>query len=104
MKVTPWNNGMHLRSGGGYGFTIKQKDMDIFRREWRVVRLKLDGILDYIEVNIDKDSFWNHSCSHLIKKEIGVWFRVNHIIPWRKAHPPQLSLEHTALNKFKLKK
>lgn len=100
MIVTAWNNGMHLSSGGGYGVTIKKEDIHNFRREWGVIRLKLAGRSGYVDVNIDKDSFWNYSCPHLIKKEIGAWFREKNIIPWHT----QLRLEHITANRFKLRK
>lgn len=69
-----WNS-----TGGGYGLTISSlKDRNKFlKRKWGTVTLRLvahEGGRDRIaEANINKDSLWDGTCPHLIKKEIGQW-------------------------------
>ena len=64
-------------TGAGYGLTISSvEDRDRFlNRKWRTVILHLvAGEKRYVaEANIDKDSLWDGTCPHLIKKEIGQW-------------------------------
>ena len=58
MIVTAWKNGTPLPSGAGYGVKVAASDRDrYFDRNWKSVRLFLEGNPDGIEVNIDKPSF-----------------------------------------------
>jgi hypothetical protein len=85
MIVTVWNNGFHHADGNGYGLKIDVRDRDaFFRREWKTVLLELDGESTPIEVNIDKDSFWNETCRELISVRIGKWMIKNKLAPWEK--------------------
>lgn len=92
ISATAWNNGRNHRSGAGYGLTISAFDRDqFFRRQWGSVRLRI-GNGDPFSVNIDKPSFWEGSCRHLISAEIGRWMLANRLAPWPRYHPPNFSL------------
>ena len=76
MIVTAWNNGMHARSGAGYGFKVSVEDRDAyFQQDWEVILLELDGEAQPMEVNINKTSFWNETCHELIHNKVGQWLR-----------------------------
>lgn len=105
MIVTAWNNGSHSKSGSGYGIKLDASDRDrCFDRDWKSVRLSLEGVPDVIEVNIDKPSFWGIMCRELISAEIGRWLISNGLVPWPRRNPPKLSLEHSEGNHFRLRK
>jgi hypothetical protein len=103
MKVKAWNNGNHRTDGNGYGVKIEARDRDaILHREWKVILLELEGESASVEINIDKDSFWNSGCRELISVGIGRWLIHNQLAPWVKGHPPVLTLEPITLNRFRL--
>ncbi len=104
MEVTAWNNGSHHNSGAGYGFKLTCEDRDrFFKNEWGKIYLRLPGSGEEVEVNIDKDSFWNDSCRELISKEIGVWLISSGLAPWKTGQPPKLILEQKHENHFEVK-
>ena len=101
MIITAWNNGKHHASGAGYGFRVDLVDRDrYFRREWGTAVLHLQGSLEPVVVNIDKDSFWGPVCRELISKEIGHWLSLNKMAPWHKRRPPKLMMKSTGANEF----
>ena len=105
MIVTAWNNGMHARSGAGYGFKISVEDRDTyFQPDWDVILLELDGEPQPMEVNINKASFWNVTCHELIHINIGRWLRSQGLAPWSKGNPPKFILEPIGGNRFKVSK
>ena len=105
MIVTAWNNGTHSKSGAGYGVRLDANDRDrFFKREWKSIRLSLEGTSDVIEVNIAKQSFWGPACRELISAEIGRWLLHNGLAPWPKGNPPRISLKHIESNRFLLMK
>ena len=104
MIVTAWNNGMHNKSGAGYGLKIDASDRDeIFNPDWEFIVLNLENFPETIKVNINKPSFWGKNCRELIKKEIGIWLISNGLVPWPKGKPPKLSLDNISENKFQVK-
>ena len=103
MIVTAWNNGDHFKSGAGYGVKLDASDRDrFFQRDWKRIRLSLEGTSGVIEVNIAKPSFWGTTCRELISAEIGRWLIRNGLAPWPKGNPPRLTLEHIDSNQFLL--
>jgi len=103
MVVTAWNNGTQLKSGAGYGVKLNARDRDrFFQRDWKSIRLSLEGTSDVIEVNIAKSSFWGTTCRELISAKIGRWLIRNGLAPWPKGNPPKLSLELIEGNQFLL--
>jgi hypothetical protein len=105
MIATAWNNGAHSRSGIGYGFKISSADRDAyFKREWKVILIEIEGEADTLEVNIDKDSFWDKTCRELTSVEIGHWLRRNGLAPWPLGNPPVFTLEPLADNRFRIHK
>lgn len=103
MKVKAWNNGSSSPDGNGYGLKITTHDRDaFFRREWKTIWLELAGESDPVEINIDKNSFWNNTCRELISVRIGRWLIRNRLAPWRKGYPPVLVLKQVEEKRFKL--
>lgn len=103
MIVKAWNNGSHQLDGNGYGIKIPARDRDqYFDTNWKSISLELDGRVKPIEVNIDKESFWNDTCRELISKEIGKWLIENHFGQWQARHPPELELQKVGDRKFHL--
>jgi hypothetical protein len=81
-EVKAWNNGAHHPTGGGYGLKVPPIDRDrYFIRSWGTVRLIGFGD-EPIEVNIDKDSFWDPTCRELISADLGRWMIAQRIAPW----------------------
>ena len=96
MIAKAWNNG-----GRGYGIQIQAVDRyKYFKREWKTVRLYLQGESQPILVNIDKDSFWTPSCGELIKKEIGTWLENHGKKTWDYDNPPILMVEPISERNF----
>ena len=96
-----WNNGQHNASGDGYGLKISASDRDTyFRREWRVVTLRLKGREHLAIVNIEKESFWNDTCRELISKQIGGWLIENGCAPWPPRNPPNVRIKSIAEGEF----
>ena len=105
MIVNAWNNGMYSPDGNGFGIKLDPKDRDkYFDKGWKSIQIELEGELESIEVNIDKPSFWNDSCSELISVEIGKWMIKNSLVPWEKRNPPKLELTRIIRNQFRLRK
>src|SRR5262245_43335178 len=103
MIVTAWKNGTPSKTGAGYGVKLDARDRDhFFDRNWKTVRLLLEGTPDVTEINIDKPSFWGTTCRELISAEIGRWFIRNGLTPWPKGNPPKLSLTFIEGNLFLL--
>ena len=96
MIVTAWNNGLHRKTGAGYGLKIEVSDRDrYFKESWKTVFIHLpNGRI--AEVNTDKPSFWNDSCNdscrELIKHEIGKWLIEIGEVPWSPGAPPKFKL------------
>ena len=96
-----WNNGEKHKSGAGFGIKISALNRDIFfNRKWETVFLDLEGGSSSIEVNVDKESFWNPDCGELINKEIGLWFMENKIENWQRGKPYGLKLTVTGVASF----
>jgi hypothetical protein len=91
---TAWKGGSASRtSPAGYGIKIDHYDRDRhFKREWRTVRLLIDGLPHPVTANIDKDSFWNDTCRELISADIGRWMLSSGIAPWPRGRPPKFRL------------
>jgi hypothetical protein len=103
MKVKAWNNGSYSPDGNGYGLKITAHDRDaFFRQEWKTIWLELAGESEPVEINIDKDSFWNDTCRELISVRIGKWLLKNKLAPWRKGSPPVLTLKQVEGKRFLL--
>jgi hypothetical protein len=103
ISATAWNNGAHRRSGAGYGLSVSASDRDqFFRREWGTVRLQIDNGRPF-GVNIDKPSFWDSSCLHLIKAEIGRWLLASRLAPWPHRQPPRVELVPRADRLFEIR-
>jgi len=102
MIWTAWNNGSHLRSGGGYGFKIEAADRDRhISRAWKTVLVDLPGPEQAtVEVNIDKKSFWSSTCREIVSHVIGKWLIANGYAPWRCSTPPKFSVVETARRHF----
>lgn len=104
MVVVVWNDGAKNPRGLGYGIRIIKKDRDkYFKREWKTVKIKIDGTDTVVVGNIDKMSFWCSSIQ-IISKELGKWFIENGIADWPKGHPPRLCLTPCDGNEFVLTK
>ena len=103
--ATAWNNGRWHASGAGYGLKISVADRDLFfRREWRTVTLQLVGgcgVAD-VEVNCDKNSFWNGTCRELVARDIGRWLLHLGLAPWPKGRPPRFNMSPTATGVFRV--
>ena len=103
MKITAWNNGMHNKSGSGYGFKVSKIERDrVFKKEWKSIYLSIPGNINAVEINIDKRSFWNDSCRELINREIGLFFIAYGLTPWPSRKPPKFNLEILVGNHFQL--
>ncbi len=80
--------------GGTYGLKLSAADRDAHLvREWRTIFLRLSGINELVEVNIDKPSMWEGNCRELISSKIGVWLKCHNKLPWPKGHPPKVTIE-----------
>lgn len=106
MIVVAWNNGKYFSSGAGYGIKLSETDIvEFFNKEWPFILLRLEGEESTpIKININKKSFWNHTCRELISKDIGSWMIKNKVAPWQKGNPPKLNLVHISDNIFELQK
>jgi hypothetical protein len=101
MIATAWNNGKHHNNGSGYGLKINALDRDSnFKRSWGSVLLELEGEKELVEVNIDKESFWNDTCRELISIRIGKWLISNNKAPWMKGKPPKVEITLKSDNVF----
>src|SRR5579862_1626911 len=91
---TAWKGGAAPRTAAaGYGIKIGRSDRDqYFKRDWKSVRLFVDGLEHPVVANIDKDSFWNDTCRELISADIGRWMLSRGIAPWPRGRPPKFSL------------
>ena len=104
MRAKAWNNGSHDPSGNGYGIKIEATDRDsYFNRTWKHVTLHLEGVGGFLDVNIDKPSFWGEICRELISKEIGQWLIKNERAPWPKGEPPKLELSPMVEGQFQVR-
>lgn len=91
----------NYQNPSGYGLKVKPVDRNkYFKREWGDVFLELPGTDELVKCNIDKDSFWNSTCCELISIGIGKWLINNGYAPWKKGHPPKLSLEPISVGRF----
>ena len=103
MRVTAWNNGLHHRSGTGYGLRVSAPDRDRhFEPHWPSVLLLLPGAENEIDVNIAKRSFWSGKCGELLHCEIGRWLRGRGLAPWPKRKPPKFELLPGGGNHFRV--
>ena len=93
MKVTAWKNGTHRGRNTSYGLKIAfLEDRDRhFERIWQTVFVQLPNG-ETVEVNIDKDSFWNNSCRELIHLGIRDWLFDSDHAPWPDRQPPSFFL------------
>ncbi|UEL46438.1 hypothetical protein [Terrisporobacter hibernicus] len=102
MKGTIWNNGKYYETGAGYGIKIDERDRDKYiKKEWTYLQILLEGEENFIEVNINKRSFWG-GCSEIINKEIGKWLIKNNKGRWGKNNPPKVKLILLEENKFRI--
>lgn len=100
-QASAWNNGLHRRTGGGYGIKLRLKDRDkYFDKKYNDVILYLETSPQKIIINIKKKSFWNSS-RELSHSEIGLWLIANKKAPWPKNDPPSISLKYLGKNEFK---
>lgn len=103
MIWTAWNNGVHRRSGAGYGFKVPAEDRDLhFRRDWHTVTVELQegrGVLA-VELNVAEDSFWGAECRELIDPKIGRWLRGSGYAPWPHGTPPRFEVEAARDRRF----
>lgn len=105
MIVNAWNRGDHRPDRNGYGLKIDRLDRDrYFVREWGTILMELEGEAQPVEVNIDKDSFWNSTCRELISVKIGKWLIKNGLAPWPFRKPPVLEMIHIRERHFRLMK
>jgi hypothetical protein len=103
ISATAWNNGAHHHSGAGYGLSVSAVDRDqFFRRSWGTARLQIDNGQPFA-VNIDKPSFWDGSCLHLINVEIGRWLIANSLAPWPRRQPPRVDVIPRADRLFEIR-
>ena len=101
ISATAWNNGQHHRSG--YGLSVSASDRDRYlRREWGLISLQI-GNAEPFSVNIDKQSFWDGSCIHLIHAEIGSWLLASRVAPWPERQPPKFSLAPLSERAFQIR-
>jgi hypothetical protein len=101
MHVTAWNNGLHHRSGTGYGLRVRPTDRDFyFERGWTTVFLLLPDATQEIEANIAKRAFWSGKSAQLLHCEIGRWLRGHGLVPWPSGKPPKFELLPTGWNHF----
>lgn len=100
MKVTAFNNGDHLKSGGGYGIRIPIEYRAVFfNSQWKKIRLTLEGDLTF-DVNIS-ESFWS-TCPELRSIEIGKWMILRGHRYWPLRNPPKFKLIKIGDASFKL--
>jgi hypothetical protein len=103
MIWTAWNDGIHRRSGAGYGFKVPAEDRDRhFKRDWQTVTVELQegrGVLA-LEVSIAKDSFWGAEGCELTDQKIGRWLRGSGDAPWPRGAPPSFEVEAAADRRF----
>ena len=93
MKVIAYNNGLHHKTGVGYGLKVNKQDRNrYFYRSWESLFISLPGRESEIELNINKAVFWNDTRRELISKEIGLWLIDNGYVPWPLRHPPKFTL------------
>jgi hypothetical protein len=80
--------------GGTYGIKIPERAVRFqnFDRRWGTVTLLLQGHERPVEVNIDKESFWDGDCGELIATEIGRWMASKGLAPWPRGNPPHFRL------------
>ena len=89
---TAWKNGTHQTKNVNYTIRFTPRDRDEYFDRPNAF-LILDGNAEKIEVNTDRDSFWNGTCIEVFNKEIGIWLKNNGKIPWERGCPPKLELE-----------
>ena len=105
MKVTAWNNGLHHKTGVGYGLKVNRQDRNrYFYRSWESIFISLPGRESEIEVNINKAVFWKDIPREMISKEIGRWLIDNGYVSWPSGYPPKFTLLHKQDNHFILSK
>ena len=92
--------------GRSIGLKVPASDRDEnFVRSWRTVFLEFppESGFGEIEVNIDKDSFWN-GCRELISIKIKHWLISLDLYPWQpKGHPPKVVLERLSERHFAIR-
>jgi len=54
------------------------------------------------EAHVDKDAFWNGTCSHLISKDIGSWMIERGHAPWPKGAPPKFTVRPAGPRRFQV--
>jgi len=102
MRVAAWKNGKYNNPRVSYGLKVSVADRNNhFQRIWRSVNISLPNGTE-IEVNTDKESFWNDTCRELISKGIGVWFLENGHAPWPSGNPPKFELIPQGGRRFEL--
>jgi hypothetical protein len=95
-----WPNGGKAAGIKIHGVAVRKSNFD---RRWRSVRLLLEGYEgNPVEVNIDKDSFWDSNCGELISAEIGRWITSLGLFPWPRRQPPTFRLHAIGIGVFKV--
>jgi len=103
MTWTTWTNGKRGVSSNSYGFHVRKRDRDTyFKREWKSVFIELPSWENAISVNIEKDSFWNGKCTHLISDEIREWFCQNNYLSWQPGNNFKFQAEIVSGNRFRI--
>jgi len=102
---TAWKNGKHGQPGTMYGFTVDTVDRaGRFHRSWGTVFIELPSSPHSVvaEADVDKDSFWDGSCRHLISNEIGSWMIQRGHAPWSKGSPPRFTVRVVGPRRFEV--
>ena len=101
MIAKGWNNGNpDDKSGAGYGISLMKKDRDTyFKKSWTSISIDLEGS-ESVGVKLSK-TFWA-DCIEVRSSKIGRWLFGKGLAPWKKNHPPILSLEQIIGKKFYL--
>ncbi len=94
--ATAWKND---KKSFGLSLTVNARDCH-FYREWNTVELHLSGFNNPAIVNIEKRSFWDGKCRHLISMDIRKWLDISGKIPWEKGHPPKIQMKALGEGRF----
>jgi len=105
MIVKAWNNGSHNRNGSGYGIKVSPADRDaLFKPEWDMIVLDVDGEAEPVKVVIDKEGFWGEDCKELRCDAIGRWLLRNGMAPWPRVNSPTVEIDPVEDNHFSVRK
>jgi hypothetical protein len=82
--------------GNSVGLKVNVSDRDkLFDRQGKIATLRFaDGSRPDIQVNYDKESFWNDTCHEIISIELKHWLQTIGKFPWTKGSPPKVLVRH----------